>query len=228
MTQPLLCGKVEVGGENMEGYIYKTTNILNGKMYIGKKKSNKFNPNYYGSGKLLKEDINRYGKENFVIEIIEVVEDINILSQREKYYINICNAVADPRYYNISKGGEGVIAHNKRTRKIQSKTMQRVNELGLNTNWKNGHPKGMKGKKQTSHQKEKVGKGRVITTLPDGQIKEYESAKTGAKALNIGERVIYKCLATDAPYKNPKNFPNLSVFNGLIVKYKQENTEVTK
>ena len=43
--------------------IYKTTNLVNGKIYIGKDKYN--NPKYLGSGKILKLAINKYGKGNF-------------------------------------------------------------------------------------------------------------------------------------------------------------------
>ncbi len=41
--------------------IYITTNLLNGKKYIGKDEKN--NPSYLGSGKLLKLAINKHGKK---------------------------------------------------------------------------------------------------------------------------------------------------------------------
>ena len=55
----------------MIGYIYKTTNLINGKIYIGQHKSSSFDTNYYGSGKLLIKALKKYGKENFKIELIE-------------------------------------------------------------------------------------------------------------------------------------------------------------
>ena len=43
--------------------IYKTTNTINGKIYIGQDKNN--NPSYYGSGKILQKAIKKYGKESY-------------------------------------------------------------------------------------------------------------------------------------------------------------------
>ena len=49
--------------------VYKTTNLINGKIYIGKDKHN--NPNYLGSGKRLNQAIKKYGRDKFIKEIIE-------------------------------------------------------------------------------------------------------------------------------------------------------------
>lgn len=55
----------------MFGYIYETTNLINGKKYIGKHISSIFDVNYLGSGTHLKNVINKYGKENFEVRLIE-------------------------------------------------------------------------------------------------------------------------------------------------------------
>ena len=48
--------------------VYKTTNLINGKVYIGKDRNN--NPKYLGSGILLQKAIKKYGKENFIKETL--------------------------------------------------------------------------------------------------------------------------------------------------------------
>jgi len=84
-------------------YIYKITNKINGKWYIGK--HNGTDPNYFGSGKLLKQAVEKYGKENFERIILEEVKhDINT---REQHWISSTNAVNDPMSYNLASGGEG-------------------------------------------------------------------------------------------------------------------------
>lgn len=51
----------------MYGYIYQTTNLINGKVYIGQHMSESFDANYYGSGKWLKRAIAKYGIETSVL-----------------------------------------------------------------------------------------------------------------------------------------------------------------
>ena len=84
--------------------IYKTTNLLNGRFYIGKDKFN--NPNYLGSGKILSNAIKCYGKENFKKEILEHCETYEQMSEREVFWINELNSIY-PNGYNIASGGEG-------------------------------------------------------------------------------------------------------------------------
>ena len=43
--------------------VYKTTNLINGKIYVGKYEGNR--ENYLGSGYILKKAIKKYGRENF-------------------------------------------------------------------------------------------------------------------------------------------------------------------
>lgn len=83
--------------------IYKTTNQINGRYYIGKNKTN--DPNYLGSGKLLHQAFKKYGKENFVKEILEICNNEDHLNEREKYWIS--QSILDPLCYNIGQGGEG-------------------------------------------------------------------------------------------------------------------------
>lgn len=91
----------------MFGYIYETTNLINSKKYIGQKTSNMFlDKEYLGSGKFIKRAIEKYGKENFKVRLIEECNSKEDLDNREIYWINYYNAVKSKEYYNISKGGE--------------------------------------------------------------------------------------------------------------------------
>lgn len=87
-------------------YIYKTTNLINGKVYIGKcKSSEEKSSEYLGSGIYLKKAIKKYGIENFKKEIVESCNSIANLNKREIFWIKKLNTIK--LGYNISEGGDG-------------------------------------------------------------------------------------------------------------------------
>jgi hypothetical protein len=86
---------------NTYGYIYITTNKINGNRYIGQHKSKDWNSNYIGSGKLLHYAIKKYGKESFTCFPLAWAWNKKELNQLEINYI----AHYKPEY-NLSKGGE--------------------------------------------------------------------------------------------------------------------------
>lgn len=89
--------------------IYKTTNLLNGKIYIGKDANN--TEKYLGSGKLLNRALKKHGRRNFKKEILEKCnpENINI---REQFWIDKMNSQT-PNGYNLTAGGSGGRTHYK-------------------------------------------------------------------------------------------------------------------
>lgn len=96
----------------MQYYIYKITNSVNGKSYIGQHKvplhGEAFN-RYMGKGIAIRAAIKKHGKEKFTKEILEYIEDDEKhlkVSEREIYYIKE-HATLYPNGYNISPGGEG-------------------------------------------------------------------------------------------------------------------------
>ena len=92
---------------NYYGFIYITTNNINGKKYIGQKKYYGNYETYIGSGIALKNAINKYGKENFTREIIENCKTKEELDSREKFWIEYYNAMESEDFYNITSGGDG-------------------------------------------------------------------------------------------------------------------------
>ena len=85
--------------------IYKITNLINKKFYIGKDTSS--DSNYFGSGLLIKRAIEKYGLKNFQKEIIDETDNYEELSLKEKYWINNFNSTNLKTGYNISIGGDG-------------------------------------------------------------------------------------------------------------------------
>lgn len=91
----------------MIGFIYKTTNKINGKSYIGMCSSEKRFSTYLGSGLLLKQAIKKYGKDAFVRTILEECDTDEDLRISEEKWINYYDAVNSPKFYNLMEGGRG-------------------------------------------------------------------------------------------------------------------------
>ena len=90
-------------------YIYKITNNLNNKIYIGLKTSSvEESESYYGSGVAINHAIKKYGKDNFTKTILERdIIDYDYLCERERHYIDIYDAQENG--YNLSAGGKGLL-----------------------------------------------------------------------------------------------------------------------
>lgn len=91
----------------MIGYIYKTTNLVNNKCYIGKHESSEYDPSYFGSGKILRRAIDKYGINNFANEIIDTADSYNELNEKEKEYIARYKEQYGSDCYNLAHGGDG-------------------------------------------------------------------------------------------------------------------------
>lgn len=102
----------------MDGFIYKITNDINGKIYIGKTLNSlehRFNEHKRASRKKYCENrplysaMRKYGVENFSITLIEKAS-IEILAEREIYWINYYKTYGEG--YNATLGGEGAVLYN--------------------------------------------------------------------------------------------------------------------
>jgi hypothetical protein len=86
--------------------VYKTTNLINGKIYIGCHKTENLNDDYLGSGAIIIKAIQKYGPENFKKEILYICEDSNAMFEMESELVNE-HFVSDNTNYNIKLGGRG-------------------------------------------------------------------------------------------------------------------------
>lgn len=88
----------------MSMIIYKTTNLINGKIYIGKDEQNRLN--YLGSGVNIGRAIKKYGKENFAKVTIDAADNRKDLCLKEIGWIKHFRELG-LELYNIAPGGEG-------------------------------------------------------------------------------------------------------------------------
>jgi len=118
--------------------VYKITNNKNGKIYVGITNQGANTNRWYkhcsdanvGSTFPLHNAIRKYGKENFQIEVIEIIdnEDFDYLKEREIYWIKELNSYNRKIGYNLTLGGDGTFGrfHSEETKdKIRQKAMGR-------------------------------------------------------------------------------------------------------
>lgn len=87
--------------------VYKITNLINHKIYIGITKRNpkiRFNEHFSNKKELLYKAKEKYGKDNFSLEIIEKNIPEEDIDKKERYYIKLYNSLV-PNGYNLSIGG---------------------------------------------------------------------------------------------------------------------------
>lgn len=124
--------------------IYKITNIVNNKVYIGKHETYDLDDGYMGSGKLLKHAQSKYGIESFKKEILYVFDTEHEMNAKEKELVTeeFC---LDKSSYNLCVGGQGGFSHIRRDpllhREYCSKGQQAhrqylIDTYGVDHNWK--------------------------------------------------------------------------------------------
>jgi hypothetical protein len=86
--------------------IYKITNKLDGKIYIGKHQTKDLNDGYMGSGKILKRAIDKHGLENFTKEILFQFDNEADMNSKEAELVTK-EFVKEDANYNLCPGGNG-------------------------------------------------------------------------------------------------------------------------
>lgn len=121
----------------MYGFIYITTNRINGKRYIGQRKYYKGWKTYLGSGTALKEAIEKYGEENFERKIIAEANSKEELNELEIKFIKEYDAVNSRNFYNISTGGDVIIMPPEKQLQANKKLSEKYS--GENAIWYGKH-----------------------------------------------------------------------------------------
>ena len=162
----------------MYGYIYKTTNLIDNKIYIGKKKG-EFTEKYKGSGKYLRNAVNKYGVENFKVEIIEYCETLEEQNEKEKYWIDYYRS-QNAEIYNIANGGDGGDIFSC----LPQEQLQEIKDY-ISYCSKNGIC-GNKGKHFSQEHKQKLSDAHKGIKRTQEQIEKHRQAILGKPAWNKG------------------------------------------
>jgi group I intron endonuclease len=156
-------------------FVYLTTNLVNGKQYVGSHEGN-LNDSYLGSGKILRMAIKKYGIENFQREVIVKCDpSINLIL--EEKYIKEYNTL-QPNGYNISPTG----GTNKNGGKLSEETKNKISKkLKGRKAWNKGIPFSRESKQKMSDKRKGIKLSeetkQKMTVFQKGRIKSPEECK---------------------------------------------------
>lgn len=192
--------------------IYKTTNLINGKVYIGQDSNN--NPNYLGSGRLLQQAIEKYGINNFQKDVLEECDSKTMLDEREIYWIYFYNATNRYVGYNIALGGNGgdtISNHPNKDiiSKKHSKWMQENNPTKGRTRtkeeiqkWKESVGDKLKGENNPNYGK----RHSKETKKKQSQLrKEWWSSLSDEEIIELGNKISKANIGKESPLKGTTN-----------------------
>lgn len=162
-------------------FVYITTNLINGKQYVGEHSTNSIDDNYLGSGKAcILPAIKKYGKENFKREILEYFPIKQEAFDAQEKYINQYNTLS-PNGYNVSpKGGYGVS-----NSYLSEETKKKISE---STKGRVGSNKGKKFSEETKKKMSNASKGKKKS---ENHKENLSISHIGQIAWNKGKHGIY-------------------------------------
>lgn len=178
------------------GEIYKITNVINGKCYIGKTKHESVirwrdHVNGYHPSSLIHKAIVKYGVEKFSFEVIERNVQDSLLNELEVFYISKFNSKT-PNGYNLTVGGDGGKGY-----KPTAETLAKMSACRKGVPW-------------TSLQREVLSKRKIgnnnagkpiamIDKITREVIQTFNSAVQASKETGIERSTIQKCAAGSRP-----------------------------
>lgn len=157
--------------------IYKITNKVNGKMYIGQHITDDLDDGYLGSGNIVVKAVKKYGKEAFTKEWLEFAENAEDLNYLERMYVDE-EWLARPDVYNIALGGSQISMTESIRKKISVSTKKRFSNKENHPMY--GKPGTFTGKHHSESTKQKISasnKGKNLGNQHTAEWKEEMSKK---------------------------------------------------
>lgn len=156
------------------GFIYITTNLVNGKKYLGQKRFSEGWEEYLGSGHTFKKALKKYGRENFSRKIVCVCNSEEELNKAEYDLSVFLDVVNSDDWYNLCYGG-GSVSGYKHTEEEKQKISESLK--GKYT----GKKSSFYGKHHTEETKAKISganKGKVVSDETRKKLSEANKGKT--------------------------------------------------
>ena len=205
------------GGAVMSShYVYVIVNKINLKLYFGSHTwdGEGLDKNYYGSGKIIKQAVKKYGKDNFIVYPIKFYDTIEECRQAEEELLKKYDISNNPYCYNIKnsaigwdKGRPFSEKHKQKlSQALKGRTGEKSHMYGrtLSSETRNKMSKAKKGEKhpmygrtvsENTRNKIAISKGgKPFVAIKDGKVKIFTSQHECSRVLGLNQQSISKCL----------------------------------
>lgn len=158
--------------------VYKITNTLNDRFYIGMHKTDNLDDGYMGSGKLIRLAIEKYGLDKFKKEILHVFDNEEDMKNKERELV-----VLSEKSYNLCDGGMGGFGYINRSNipKFAGKSHTQSTKDKISDRLKGN--KNTFGRPLTEEHKKKI--GIAMSQTLKGQTKTEEHKKKISEAIKL-------------------------------------------
>lgn len=175
--------------------IYKITNLVNGKIYVGQtvRDLDERIAEHKRHDGIVGRAIKKYGEGNFCFEVIDKANNIDELNEKEKYWIRF-NDCIKPNGYNLCEGGGNTKGY--RHREESKRKMSETQKARGSQKGKKNH---FYGKTHSSEQKKKWSKERKGRKHSKETIQKMRLSKPNArKVINIDTGEIFPTISLAA------------------------------
>lgn len=188
------------------GFIYESTNEVNGMKYIGQTTQDESKV-YFGSGVEIRKAIKIDGKENFTRVVLEWCPNSMELELAEIRIIKEHNAVLDPNYYNISPGGN---VPNEETRQKMVENHKGMTGRILSDEHKRNISSTNKGNKMSGEQKRNLSIAKKGQKYSDEARRNMSQPRTEEHKRNISNAQMghQRCLGYKQSDEHKQNISN--------------------
>ena len=179
------------------GYVYKITNTVNGKSYIGistkdpTQRNGRISHHYSGGGnRLIAMDLEKYGRDAFTHEIIAANIFPELLFDLEIAYIKKFDTVS-PNGYNLTHGGEGWVMCDEVRRKMSESKKGRKHTAETRRKMSESHRGKNLGRKHTTETRRKMSEAKRTYAAGSGPTsgrKHSEETKRKIAASRRGQK----------------------------------------
>ena len=175
--------------------VYKITNLINNKIYIGVHKTADINDDYMGSGTVLTKAQKKYGIKNFTKEILHVFDNAEDMYAKEAEIVD-ADFIAEANTYNLKVGGLGGFDYINKNGKLANlrknpewnAEFSKAVKNGLQTYYKQGNAGNFLGKCHTVETKRKISEAAAKSQAGKGN-SQYGTRWIHSPELKISKKI---------------------------------------